>query len=114
MLGTGSAPPSRHDLTLAGNIARQQGSIFIVDFHIPLAEGAERRSGPEAPGPSYSFSTTQISFSSILVKGQVFRLQLPFLGKGSWSSHTEEQHAIRGYLKAGARLSILSFPVASV
>jgi len=69
MFGTGSAPPSRHNLTLTGDIARQDGNIFIVDFHIPFAKGTDCWLGDEVPRTSYSSSINQIFFSFILFKG---------------------------------------------
>ena len=65
MLSAGPTPPSRHNLTLTGNIPRQHRTIFIIDLHIPLAKGTNCRPVDEIPRTSYlpSASVNQISFS---------------------------------------------------
>jgi hypothetical protein len=130
MLRTGPASPSRHNLALTGNIAGQHGSIFIIYLHAPLTEGTDRRPSNEvsrASWPScrsssrssdrssgWSSCTSQILFSFTLLKGQIFGLNLPLFGNRGGRSPAKKKYTIRSHFKAGARLPILSFPIASM
>lgn len=70
VLGTGSAPTSRDNLSLRRDVARQCGNVLIVNLRVPLAELTHGRSGSEAPATPYSSSISQFLSPSFYSKGK--------------------------------------------